>query len=71
MFPGLHFPAGTDERFPSLRIELADEKNFHRAGKMLMASGTRRRLSMDSGATAKKACRNDARVVQDNELIPA
>jgi len=65
----LHLPAGTDEGFPRLRIELAGEKDFHLTGEMFTARGPRRGLSVNSSAAAKEAGGNDAGVIENDQFI--
>src|SRR5258706_41638 len=67
--PYLNLAAGPNKRLPRLGIELAGEEDFDSPSQMFGSRGARWRLRMDARTPPEQAGRNDARIVEDEELV--
>ena len=67
------FSARPHKRLPGVGADLADEEDFDRGLEEFAALRviSPRRLGMNSGAAAEKACGKDARIVDDDEFVAA
>src|ERR1051326_7665433 len=71
LFSYSHFSARPDQRFPSVRLDFAGQKDLHGSGKVLPGGRSGRRLRMRSEPPAKEPRRNNTSVVKHQKLVAA